>query len=135
MDFVPYLNFDGNCREAFNFYHQVFGGELVAMISHRDMQIPDLPEEMQDRIMHARLIVRDTVLMGGDAPPEMYSSPAGFSASVQVDSATEAKRIFAELEQDGAVLMPLEEQDWAIRFGMVTDRFGIPWMVNCEADA
>jgi PhnB protein len=134
MDFVPYLVFDGNCREAFNYYHQVFGGDLVAMISHRDMQIPDLPEEMQYRVMHARLVVKDTVLMGGDAPPGMYTPPGGFSASVQVDSVDEAERIFDALAADGSVIMSLEEQSWAIRFGMVTDRFGVPWMVNCEAN-
>jgi PhnB protein len=134
MDFVPYLSFDGDCREAFSFYHHVFGGELVEMVSHRDMQIPGLPEEMQDRIMHARLVVGDTVLMGGDAPPEMYSPPAGFSASVQVNSAADAERIFSALAKDGTVLMTMEEQAWAVRFGMVTDRFGTPWMVNCPTE-
>jgi PhnB protein len=132
MHFVPYLSFDGNCREAFTFYHQVFGGDLVAMISHEDMQIPDLGDEWKDRIMHARLIVGNSALMGGDAPPDVYSPPTGFSASVQVDSVDEAERIFGGLADGGNIQMPIEEQPWAIRFGMVTDRYGIPWMVNCE---
>jgi PhnB protein len=132
MHFVPYLSFDGNCREAFNVYHRIFGGDLVAMISHEDMQIPDLTDEWKERIMHARLVVGDTVLMGGDSPPGIYSPPAGFCSSVQVQSTEKAERIFAALSEGGNVLMPLEQQPWAIRFGMVTDRYGIPWMINVE---
>jgi PhnB protein len=132
MKFVIYLSFDGKCREAFEFYQQVFGGEIVAMITHEDMQIPGLDEAAKKRIMHARLIVGDGVLMGGDSPPEMSATPQGFSASVQVDTPEEADRIFSALADGGTVIMPIEEQMWADRFGMVTDKFGTPWMVNCE---
>jgi PhnB protein len=82
--------------------------------------------------MHARLVVGDKVLMGSDAPPDRYDAPKGFSVSLSVDDEVEAERIFHALAQDGTVQMQLQETFWAVRFGMLIDRFGIPWMVNCE---
>jgi PhnB protein len=134
VQLVPYLGFDGDCREAFDFYHEVLGGELVAMISHEDMQIPGLSDEWQSRIMHARLIIGDTVLMGGDTPPGSYSPPSTMCVSAQVATPFEAERIFSALADGGSIQMPLEPQEWATRFGMLTDRFGTPWMVNCESN-
>jgi PhnB protein len=133
MRFVPYLSFDGDCREAFEFYHQVLGGELVMMMTHGDMD-PEgewTPAGWKDRIIHARLVVGEEALMGGDAPPDSYGPP-NMSTSVQVDSIEHAERIFDALAEGGSIQMPLEQQPWAARFGMATDKYGIPWMVNCE---
>ena len=84
--------------------------------------------------MHGSLTVGEQVLMGGDVA-ERYEAPRGFSLSLQITSTTEAERIFHELAKDGRVTMPLEKTFWAARFGMVVDRFGIPWLINCEESA
>ncbi len=128
-----YLNFDGNCQEAFKFYEQVLGGTIVAMIANRDApaDVPT-PPDRQDKIMHARLIVGHHVLMGSDTPPQHRATPQGFSVSIGVNEAAEAERVFAALADGGRITFPLQETFWAVRFGAVTDRFGTPWMVNCE---
>jgi PhnB protein len=82
--------------------------------------------------MHARLTVGELVVMGSDAPPEMYQEPKGFSVSLSTEKPAEAERIFKALAENGSVKMPLQQTFWAVRFGTVTDQFGIPWMVNCE---
>lgn len=133
MQFVSYLNFNGTCKQAFEFYKETFGGEIVAMFTHADTPICDqVGPDWQELIMHARLVVGGAVLMGSDAPPEMYAPAAGLWVSAQVDSAEDAERIFAALAEGGDVRMPIQETFWAVRFGMVTDRFGTPWMINYE---
>jgi PhnB protein len=94
--------------------------------------VEQVPAEWRDKIMHARLIVGDKVLMGSDAPPEHYEGTKGFSVSLGVDSMAEAERMFRALAENGTVRMPLQKTFWAEGFGMLVDRFGIPWMVNCE---
>ena len=88
--------------------------------------------DWQDKILHARLTAGDAVLMGSDAPPRRYDEPRGLSVSLQVKDPAEAERIFRALAEKGSVRMPLDKTFWAQRFGMLVDRFGIPWMVNCE---
>ena len=85
--------------------------------------------------MHARLVVGDRVLMGSDVPPDHHDKPQGFSVSLGIDTPAEAERIFRALAEGGTVQMPLQETFWALRFGTLVDRFGIPWMVNCERPA
>jgi PhnB protein len=82
--------------------------------------------------MHARLVVGDTVLMGSDAPGERYEKMQGFSVALGVDEPEWAERVFNALAAGGTVTMPIQETFWAHRFGMLVDRFGTPWMVNCE---
>ncbi len=93
----------------------------------------DLPAGFRDRIMHARLVLGDQVLMGCDAHPEMpYEGIKGCDVAVQVGAADEAERLFAALSEGGTVQMPIGETAWSARFGMLTDRFDVPWMINCE---
>lgn len=123
-------------RGAFRFYEQCLGGEIEAMHTHKETPAAEhVSEEWQDKIMHARLVVGDAVLMGSDAPPEYYEEAKGFSVSLQIDDPEEAERIFHALSENGTVQMPIQETFWAVQFGMVTDRFGTPWMVNCEQAA
>jgi PhnB protein len=91
-----------------------------------------MPANMCNQIVHARLNVGENVLMGSDAPPDRYSPPQGFSVSLGVDKPADAERIFHALAEKGTVQMPIQKTFWAERFGMLVDRFGIPWMVNCE---
>lgn len=136
MKWIPYLAFNGHCKDAFTFYQSVLGGEIKAMIPHRGTPAEThVPEEWRDKIVHARLECGDLVLMAGDAPPGFYREPQGFSVHVAVDTAEEAERIFAALSENGTVKMPMGETFWALRFGMAIDRFGIPWMVNCDLPA
>ena len=132
----PYLIFNGQCEAAFKFYEKCLGGKIEATMTHGDSPMSQqVPEEWRKKIMHARMTVGDMVLMGSDAPPDHYQAPQGFSLSIGTKDPAEAERIFNELAQDGKVQMPLQKTFWAARFGMLVDRFGIPWMVNCEQAA
>ena len=133
MQLNPYLLFNGQCEAAFKFYEQVLGGKIVAMMPHAGTPAESqVPPEWRAKIMHARLVVGDKVLMGSDAPPGRFEEPKGFSATIGVDEAEDAERIFKALAESGTVKMPLQKTFWAIRFGTLVDRFGIPWMINCE---
>jgi PhnB protein len=90
---------------------------------------------MAQKILHARMQVGDALLMGGDELPEDYDAPKGFNVTLGFDNPADAERVFGALAENGTVRMPLQETFWAVRFGMVTDRFGIPWMINCEKSA
>ena len=132
MQLISYLTFDGRCESAFKFYEQCFGGKIEAMIPHTGTPAEGhVPAEWRDKIMHARLSVNGSLLMGSDAPPERYTEPKGFSVNITLGEPREAERIFHELSQGGRVSMPLQQTFWATRFGMLVDRFGISWMVNC----
>jgi PhnB protein len=94
-----------------------------------------VPSEWRNKILHARLVIGDQVLMGSDAPPEHYQKPQGFSVSIGLKDTAEAERIFHALAEKGTVQMPIQETFWAARFGMLVDQFGTPWMINCEKAA
>jgi len=132
MKIIPYLTFDGRCKEAFELYKDVLGGELFCM------SFADAPEDVgmpkdKNLIMHACLTVGDFSLMASDCPPgQPFSKPQGVSVSLNVDSAQEAEQLFNGLSAGGNVQMPLAKTFWAERFGMFEDRFGIAWMVNYE---
>jgi PhnB protein len=133
MQVNAYLNFNGQCKEAFTFYERCLGGEIVAMMDHGGSPMAaQTPPGWEDKIMHARMVVGNTLLMGSDSPPEHYETPKGFAVSLMIDSPEDADRIFQALAENGTVEMPIGKTFWAIRFGMLVDRFGIPWMINCE---
>jgi PhnB protein len=135
MKTIPYLNFDGRCAEAFRTYGEILGAE-PELLRHGDAPIADeLPEAWHDRIMNAYLVADGAEIMGSDMPPGEGISPQSMYVSLHVDSPAEADRIFGVLARGGRVTMPIERTIWAERFGMLVDRFGIPWMVNCEGDA
>jgi PhnB protein len=132
MHLNAYLNFGGDCREAFEFYASCLGGKIEMMLSHAEAPVSEqTPAAWRDKIMHARLVVGSEILMGADSPPEYHEKAQGFAVSVIVDEVEEAERIFAALSDRGNVRMDMQETFWAQRFGMLTDRFGTPWMVNC----
>jgi PhnB protein len=136
MQLNPYLSFDGQCEAAFKFYEQCLGGKIVAMMTYGGSPMEgQTPPEWRDKIMHARLIIGDEVLMGSDAPPERYERAKGISVTLGIENPADAERIFHALAQNGTVQMPIQETFWAARFGMLVDRFDIPWMINCEKPA
>lgn len=132
MQLNTHLSFNGQCEEAFKFYQQCLGGNIQVMMTHGDSPIADqMPSEWRDRILHASLSVGETTLMGADAPPDRYEKPGAFSVAININDPAEAERIFGALSEGGTVSMPLQQTFWAARFGMLVDRFGIPWMINC----
>ena len=133
MQIQPYLFFKGDCEEAFKFYERILKAKIDAMLPHAGTPAEqNTPPEWRDKIMHARLTVGEAVLMASDAPPEHYSAPVGFSVSLQIDKVSEAERVYNELSIGGRITLALQQTFWATRFGMFTDRFGIPWMINCN---
>ncbi len=133
MQLNPYLHFNGQCEAAFKFYERCLGGKIVAMMPHAGTPAEQhVPAEWRDKIIHARLAFGDQVLMASDVPPDQYEKPKGFSVTVSVSDAGEAEKIFKDLAEGATVNMPIQETFWATRFGMLVDKFGIPWMINCE---
>jgi PhnB protein len=133
MNLSPYLHFSGNCKEAFEFYQKVFGAKQLMMMAYGDAPPqPNQDPAMAKKIIHARIQVGNTLLMGSDAPPERFHKPQGFTVNVSCDKADEADRLYNALVAGGQTTMPIQKTFWAERFGMLVDKFGIPWMVNCE---
>jgi PhnB protein len=133
MQLLPYLHFNGDCETAFRYYERCLGGKIEAMLTHAGSPAEQhVPAEWRSKILHARLVVRDAVLMASDAPPGHYQKPQGFSVSIQISEPARADDIFRGLADGGTVIMPFRQTFWAARFGMLVDKFGIPWMVNCD---
>jgi PhnB protein len=131
-----YLTFNGNCEAAFKFYERVLGGKVLMMMPFEGSPMADqAPANWRNKIMHARLAVGDETLMGSDATPDRYEPTKGIMVSLGIDQPEEADRIFQALSEKGTVSMPIQKTFWALRFGMLTDQFGTPWMINCEAPA
>ena len=133
MQSNPYLSFSGQCETAFKFYEKALGGKMVYKMTYGETPMAkDTPPSMHNHIIHARLMVGSSVIMGSDTSPERYQKPQGIFMSLSIETPEEAERVFQALSEKGTVMMPIAETFWAIRFGMLTDQFGVPWMVNCE---
>jgi PhnB protein len=133
MHLNPYLMFNGRCEEAFRLYERVTGGRIVAMLPHEGTPAAaHVPPEWQKKIIHARLQIGAEFLMGSDAPPGQYKDSHGYSVTLRVDTPDEAERVFNGLAEGGTTKMPMDKTFFAQKFGMLADRFGIPWMVICE---
>jgi len=127
------LSFDGRCEEAFKFYERCMNGKVEFMLRWGDSPMAkEAPAEWQEKVLHARLVIGDTALLGADSLPGSYESPRGFSILLSATNAGEAERLFHALAQNGTVRIPLQESFWAQRFGSVTDQFGITWTINSE---
>ncbi len=133
MQMSPYLSFQGQCEEAFTFYAQCLGGQVGLIFRYAGSPMAsDAPADWQDKVMHGSVTLGEQVLMGADTTPDRYEAPKGFTLSLQMASVDDAERIFRDLARDGRIVLPLEQTFWAARFGMVVDRFGVPWQVNCD---
>jgi len=132
MRINPYLTFNGQCEEAFKFYEKCLSGTIAMMIPYANSPMAaEMAADWHYKIMHVTLALGDQVLQGADSTPGSYQKPQGFSVTLHLDATAEAERIFAGLSENGTVQFPLQETFWALRFGMLVDRFGTPWMINC----
>jgi PhnB protein len=133
MQLNTHLNFDGQCRAAFEFYAKCLGGKVTLMMTYGDSPMAaHVPAGDHGKIVHASLGIGDQRLTGADLPQGRYEKPQGFEVLLSPEDPEEAERVFVALADGGAVQMPLQETFWSLRFGMLTDRFGTPWMVNCN---
>jgi len=131
MQLNAYLIFNGNCEEAFRFYAASLRAELSLTRFGEAPGCEGMPASQKDKVMHVRLQKGEAVLMASDNHPDHpYDGVKGCSVALSVDEVEEADRIFNELAKGGAVVMAMQETFWAKRFGMLTDRFGVPWMIN-----
>jgi len=132
MRFHAYLNFDGSCAEAMRFYAELLGGELEIITFGESPMADQVSESLADRVLHAALKIGDEMLMASDAPPEYYRAAAGIYVSISIGDVPEGRRIFDALAEGGSVEMPFQQTFWSPGFGSVVDRWGTPWMVNCQ---
>ena len=129
-----YVSFKGDCEEAFKCYEEILGAKPGLLFRYADSPLADVvPSGWDTKIMHGSIVIGQQLLEGADVPPERYEEPKGFSLSLNVKGASEAETFFQQLADRGRIVYPIEKTFWAERFGMVIDRFGIPWMINCEA--
>ncbi len=134
MKLNAHVAYDGSCREAFELYARCLGGKVLTMIPYGESPMAgQVASEWRSRILHATLTIDgNIVLYGADAMPNQYKPPQGFHLALGVQDPAEAERVFAALSEGGTVQMPLQKTFWAVLFGMVTDRFGVSWEINCE---
>jgi len=132
MKINPYLFYDGNCEAAFKHYEKVLGAKIELLLRNEEapLDMPS-PPERKKKIMHGRISIDGEVLMASDAPPDHFHKPQGFSVSLTFADPAEAERKFTALCEGGSVNMPFGKTFFSRGFGMGTDPFGIPWMVNC----
>lgn len=134
MKVAPYLNFAGNCKEAFQFYEKHLGGKITFMMPHSESPMADkTPEDWRDAILYAHMRIGETDLMGSDVPHQEPIRSAYLH--LEVGDVAEVARVFAGLEKGGEVIMPVQETFWALSFGMVRDRFGVLWMIGASRPA
>ncbi len=133
MKLATYVNFPGNCKEALQFYEKHLGGKVVAMRTYDQMPEPkNIPPGLEGGVLHARILIGETLLMVSDGPPERVQPMRSAYLSLSVDSNEEAERIYAALTDGGEVFMKLEETFFAHRFGQFRDKYGVNWMVIHE---
>ena len=122
-----YLNYPGNCEEAFRFYEQHLGGRIAMMMRHEEHPNPSLPADWAKKILHAQIEIGGTALMGADIPGAEPMRSA--YVSITLDTPAEAERVYKVLAEDGQIFMKMDETFFAKRFAMLRDRFGTSWML------
>lgn len=139
MEIQPYIYFQGRCEEAIAFYCQTLGAEVLLKMHYKDAPADSaypVPSDMANKVMHATLAIGEThVLMADNVPSAESNSYSGFSLSITVNDIATAEKYFDALSQGGKVSMPFQKTFWTPGFGMLTDKFGIPWMINVRREA
>jgi len=134
MQLHTYLNYGGNCRQAFEFYQQHLGGKITMLRTHGEQ--PDaskVPPDWKNAVLHARIDIGGTTILGADIPPDRFQPMRSAYLSLMTDPADEADRAYALLTDGGQIFMPMAETFFAKRFAMLRDRFGTSWMILHES--
>jgi PhnB protein len=129
----PYISFNGDCEQAFDLYKSVFGGEYQGLMRWGDN--PDcaqMPADQKNQVMHVALPIGNSVLMGSDSPMGPVERGSAYSVAIGSSDLGETEKIFNGLAEGGKITMPLQKTFWGATFGMLTDKFGIAWMINCD---
>jgi PhnB protein len=133
MKVNTYLNYGGNCEEAFRFYEKHLGAKVLALMKQGQMPgASNVPENMKNAVLHARIQIGDAILMGSDVPPDRFQPMRSVYISLTVDSSEEADRIHKLLADGGEIFMAMQETFFAHRFSMLRDKFGTSWMILHE---
>jgi PhnB protein len=133
MKLYTYLNYGGNCAQAFRFYEQHLGGKITMMMTHGQMPDPSaVPPDWKDAILHARMTIGETELMGADVPPGQFQPMRSAYLTIVAGDTEEAERTYGLLSDGGEIFMPIQETFFAIRFAMLRDKFGTSWMIIHE---
>jgi PhnB protein len=136
MNVSCHLSFDGQCEVAFRTYHEILGGQLTTLLSFGESPMASqVPASWRSRILHATLQVDGSEILGSDAFPETFQRPQGFCITLGIEHLVRARDTFDKLAVDGTVHMPFQETFWANGFGVVKDKFGVTWEVNCVGAA
>ena len=133
MRLNTYLNYGGNCAEAFRFYAEHLGARIGMMMKHGEM--PDsskVPPEMKDAVLHAQITIGDSVIMASDVPADRFKPMRSVYLALNVENDAEAERIFKLLADGGEIYMPMQETFFASRYAILRDRFGTSWMIMHE---
>lgn len=131
MNMNPYLSFNDQCEAAFNFYAKVLGGKIDGLLRNGESPMRDkVPAERHNLVMHAQMSIGSQIIMGADMPPDMLKPGGSIALTINYDTPEEAERVFHALAEGGTVNMPIGPTFWAKRFGALTDKFGVPWLVN-----
>lgn len=129
MKLNTYLNYGGNCAEAFRFYEKELGGKIEMLMTHGQSPVPGAGEEMKDKVLYASITIAGTVVMASDVPADRFQPMRSVYLCLGVDSDAEAERIYALLTEGGQIYMPIQETFFATRFAQLRDRFGTSWMI------
>ena len=132
MKMNTYLNYGGNCRQAFRFYEEHLGGKITMMMTHGEAPGATAPDDWKDAVLHARMSIGETELLAADVPPERFQPMRSAYLTLLLDTPAEAEQIYALLSEGGEIFMKMEETFFAIRFAMLRDRFGTSWMLLNE---
>ena len=136
MKLYTYLNYGGNCRQAFEFYAEHLGGTITSLTTHGELPgSSEIPPEWRDAVLHARIEIGETIVLGADIPPDRFQPMRSAYLTLMLDSVDEAERIHALLADGGEIFMPMAETFFAHRFSMLRDRFGTSWMLLHERAA
>ena len=135
MKVQAYVTFDGRCEEALDFYKKSIGAVVTSLMRWKDSQDKDMrgPPGYEEKIMNASFRIGETELMADDGMGDKRAEFKGMTLAIEVADDAEAKRVFTALGEGGSITMPLMKTFWTSSFGMLTDKFGVPWMVNVEA--
>ena len=125
-----HISFSGRCQEAFEFYKTILGGEIELLTYGNSPAGKDVPPEWSKKIIHGSFRLNNLEIAGADELPEHHKSLSGFQLLLQLESTAESQRIFNAFSEGGFVTMPLQKTFWSQSYGIVTDKFGIPWEIN-----